>query len=446
MTARARTGASTRDLAPVSAGARPQARVAQPTSVGERAERGRTPMRQDTAREYTAREYTVRGDTARALAAVLLIACGDPAAPSGPAPTPPAHVEHPVAEGELAVVHLTADAERRLALELGEVTEVELPSTRLVGGEVVAPPGMVITVTAPIAGMVRGAGTSLTPGTHVAAGDLLARLVPVAPVDRDVRARADREVSAARAQLDVAEVRVARLERLVAERAGSQRLLDEAIAARDVARADLAQAEARAATIRRAPLASDVSMPVRAPEDGVIRALSAADGQTLAAGAPILEIVAVDGLMVRVPVFSADRRRVDPTAAAQVETLGGADVLEASPALAPPTADAAAGTVDRYYTLPAGAALSLGERVLVRLPLREEARSLWVPRGAVVYDAEGGAWVYVAAGERAYRRTRIDVLRAAMDGVVFTAGPALGTRVVAVGAADLFGTEFPPGH
>lgn len=381
--------------------------------------------------------------TARALAAVLLIACADPPAPPA---TPPAHVEHPVAEGELPVVHLTPEAERRLALALEEVAEVELPGRRLVGGEVVVPPGMVITVTAPVAGTVRGAGASLTPGTHVAAGDLLARLVPVAPVDRDVRARADREVSAARAQLDVAEVRVARLERLVAERAGSQRLLDEAIAAREVARADLAQAEARAETIRRAPLASDVSMPVRAPEDGVIRALSAADGQTLAAGAPILEIVAVEGLMVRVPVFSADLARVDPAAAAQVETLGGAESFEASPALAPPTADAAAGTVDRYYTLPAGAALSLGERVLVRLALREPTRGLRVPAGAVVYDAQGGAWVYVAAGEHAYRRTRIDVVRAVAGGVAFGAGPALGTSVVAVGAADLFGTEFPPGH
>lgn len=378
---------------------------------------------------------------------LFLFACGaaDPGG-SGHAEAP-AHVENAQPESDLPVVHLTPDAIRRLAITTGTVETANVGSTRLVGGEIVVPPGRIVAVTAAVAGTIRVAdSTTLTPGTHVASGDVLLRLVPIAPVDRDIRARADREVSAARAQLEMAEARVVRVEQLMAERAGSQRMVDEAVAARDVSRADLAQAEARGRTTRSTPLLADVAMTVRAPEDGLIRTLSAVNGQTVAPGAPIVEIVAVDALQVRVPVYSGDLGRLDPAADARVSRLSGTDAVQATPVAAPPTADVLGGTVDRYFALDPAASFSLGERVLVQLPLREPATARVVPHGSVVYDAEGGAWVYVCAGDTAFRRVRVDPVRVVGDQMIVAAGPAVGTCVAAVGAAEIFGSEFPPGH
>jgi cobalt-zinc-cadmium efflux system membrane fusion protein len=367
---------------------------------------------------------------------------GDAAAPS-----PPSHVEHPEPEADLAVLHLDSHAVSRLAIETAPVEEIEAHASRLVGGEVIAPPGRVVMVTAPIAGAVRlPEDGAIHPGAHVSRGQTLLRLVPLAPVDRDIRARAEREASAARAQLEAAEARVGRVEALMAERAASQRLLDEAVAARDVARADATQADARARVTRTSPLLSDVSMTVQAPEDGVVRALSALDRQSVAAGAAIMEIVPADALEVRVPVASTDLARLDPAAPALVEASREGPFYPAAPALAPLTSDVVTGTVDRYFALASAPALVLGQRVVVRLPLRGAERARAVPAGAIVYDAHGGAWVYVAESETAFRRTRVDPLRIERDRALLAAGPSVGTRVVSVGAAELFGAEFPPGH
>ena len=389
---------------------------------------------------------------ARASVALLVLAlgCGGEPAPASHA-EPPSHVEHPVREGDLAVVHLSAEARARIGLETSVVADGAPPRSRVVGGEVVVPPGHAIAVAAPVGGVVRPASASsaLSPGSAVRRGEALFRLSPLAPVDRDVRARAGREVAAARASLDAAELRLRRQQGLAEERAGSARALEEATAARDVAAADLRMAEAREATLRRAPLLSDVTMTVRAPEDGIVRALSVADGQAVAQGAPLVEIVATDALQIRVPVYAGDIGRVDAAAPAIVRRLGARDdapALSATPRVGPPTAEPDRITVDRYYAASRDAHLVPGERVLVTLPLVGEERARTVPAAAIVLDASGSAWVYTCEGEGAFRRARVDPIRRAGDLVLFERGPASGTCVVSVGAAEVFGAEFEPGH
>ncbi len=362
----------------------------------------------------------------------------------------PAHVESPIPEADLPRVHLTEAAIARLGIETAMVTVGARSAIRLVGGEVVIPPGRAIVVAAPVAGVVRAGRveSSVTPGTSVRRGEALFRIVPVAPVDRDVRARAAREVAAARATLATLEARVARQELLARERAGSARVLEEAILARDIAAADLAMAEAREATLRRTPLLADVTMVVPAPEDGVVRTLSVAEGQAVAQGAPLAEIVAVDALQIRVPVYAGDLARLDPARNATVRRLGeprDAPSFDAIQVLGPPTAEPDRITVDRYFAVPE-AQLSPGERVLVSLPLLGEEHALSVPHAAVVLDASGGAWVYVCEGERTFRRARIDPIRRTGELTVFARGPAAGACVVSVGAAEVFGSEFEPGH
>lgn len=377
----------------------------------------------------------------------LLGAACSPTSPSSPHPEP-ATVEHPIPESELTLVRLTERAVERLDIETAEVHAYRGAAHRRVGGEVIVPPGRVLTVTAPVPGVVH-LGEGLAPGATAREGDVLLRLVPLAPANRDTRARAEREVRAARAQLAAAEARLTRTEALAKRRAGSERATEEARAARDIAKADLDTALERSRAVRASPLLSDVSMRIRAPEGGLVRAVTVASGQAVAAGAALLEMVAVRQLWVRAPVASTDLRRLDDDASALVASLGtdeGVRPLEARPVMGPPTATPLASTVDRYYALDAPAPFELGERVLVWLPLETEQTATAIPFSAVFFDPSGTAWIYVCEGERAYRRARVDVLRRDGDEAVLARGPALGTCVVSVGAAELYGSEFEPGH
>lgn len=384
------------------------------------------------------------------ISTLLLLACilDASACESKPAPSHAAasEVTHPIAETALPVVRLSAEAISRLHIETTTVRQGSVPRTRLVGGEVVVPPGRTVTITAPVAGEVHFvAAEPPMPGANVQRGASLLRLTAIAPADRDTRARVAREVSAAEANLAALELRVTRNQTLVDQGAGSTRALEEATAARDVAQADLAAARARATTLSRDPLLSDVAMLVRAPASGVIRLLSVAEGQTVAAGAPLFEIVGVEALQVRVPVYSGDIGRIDPRALTRVRRNGEDRVVEARFVPGPPTAEPDRGTVDRYVGLAADAAFVPGERVLVELPFQDATTGLVLPASAVVLDAWGGAWVYRCEGER-FTRARIDPVRRAGDDMVFAHGPPVGSCVVSVGAVELFGAEFPPGH
>ncbi len=360
----------------------------------------------------------------------------------------PAQVEHAVAEADLPVVHLSAAAMKRLAIRTSQVEDTLLSGERLVGGEVIVPPGRGVSVAAPMGGLVRAASeTALTPGARVRQGQVLLRLFPLAPIDRDLRARSEREVSATRAQLEQADARVLRLTQLNAEHASSQRLYEEAVTAREVARADVHAAETRARNTAEAPLVTDVAWPVRAPTDGVVRSVAAAPGQAVAAGAPLFEVVAVDALQVRVPIYAGDLGRIDFGAVARVQPLArDGDAVDAAPVAGPPTADPTAATVDRYFTLAGEARFVPGERVLVHLTMQRVASARSVPTSSLVRDADGAAWVYACAGEGAFRRERIDPMRVSGQRLVFTRGPALGTCVASVGAMEIFGSEFEPGH
>jgi len=65
-----------------------------------------------------------------------------------------------------------------------------------------------------------------------------------------------------------------------------------------------------------------------------------------------------------------------------------------------------------------------------------------VPYGAVLYDPSGQAWVYVNQQELTYVRHAIKVDYIERERAVLSDGPPLGTKVVMIGAAELFGTEY----
>jgi hypothetical protein len=59
-----------------------------------------------------------------------------------------------------------------------------------------------------------------------------------------------------------------------------------------------------------------------------------------------------------------------------------------------------------------------------------------------VQDIHGGSWVYETTAEHTIVRRRVQV-RQVLDGwAVLDKGPAVGSRIVTAGVAELFGTEF----
>jgi hypothetical protein len=64
-----------------------------------------------------------------------------------------------------------------------------------------------------------------------------------------------------------------------------------------------------------------------------------------------------------------------------------------------------------------------------------------IPYAAVVYDAEGEAWVFASPAPGTYKRAPIIIAAIKADSAILTRGPIPGTAVVTVGASELVGME-----
>jgi RND family efflux transporter MFP subunit len=367
-----------------------------------------------------------------ALLAFLAACTSQPPAEKGAAP---ARVANAVKETDFTSVTLSPQAEARLAIETGAVEEREVRQARVVGGEVVAPPGRGVIVAAPLAGTVLApaSGAVPTPGVRVARGQAILRLRPLpGAVD----------LAAAQERLEVARARARRAEQLLEAGATSERAVEDA-------RAELAAAESTARAL--APTADTGAgglLVLASPDDGVMGAVRVAPGQSVAAATPLFDVVPRDQLWVRVPVYVGDLGAVDAAAGAVIRALGappGTRGRTARPVQGPPTADPLAATSDLFFAVAnADGSLRPGERVEVELRLRQPEAVRVVPWSAVVYDVDGGTWVYEATAAHVFARRRVEVRRVDGSLAVLSGGPAPGTRVVSQGAAELFGTEL--GH
>jgi hypothetical protein len=75
-------------------------------------------------------------------------------------------------------------------------------------------------------------------------------------------------------------------------------------------------------------------------------------------------------------------------------------------------------------------------------PARRSGRYEVVPYAALVYDAEGKTFVYKVTGPLSFERERVRVDRIVGRRAFLTRGPVTGTRVVTVGAAEVYGAEL----
>jgi hypothetical protein len=65
-----------------------------------------------------------------------------------------------------------------------------------------------------------------------------------------------------------------------------------------------------------------------------------------------------------------------------------------------------------------------------------------IPYASLIYDGAGKTWVYTSPEPRTYIRAAVIVDKITGDKVQLRSGPPVGSDVVTVGAAELFGTEF----
>jgi hypothetical protein len=74
-------------------------------------------------------------------------------------------------------------------------------------------------------------------------------------------------------------------------------------------------------------------------------------------------------------------------------------------------------------------------------PVTRDGRDTVVPYDALIYDGAGTAWVFTSPARLSYLRAPVTVDRVEGDRVLLSRGPRPGTRVVTVGATEVYGAE-----
>ena len=103
------------------------------------------------------------------------------------------------------------------------------------------------------------------------------------------------------------------------------------------------------------------------------------------------------------------------------------------------------GTI-HYEVSSADHGLMNRQLVLVELAVSAggEKRKI-IPYSAVLYDAKGNTWVYTNPEQLVFNRQPIRIETITGDKVILVDGPPVGTALVTVGGAELYGTEFGVG-
>lgn len=388
--------------------------------------------------------------------------------------TAPAEIKKLPSETALADLHLTPKAVERLGITLAPVRFEAAQRKRIFGGEVALPPGELAVVAAPLAGTLQLASEDYLPkpGTTVRRGQTIFQLQPLLTPERyipteaeqaqiansnatlmSLQITADGDVEQATEEVTAARIALDRAERLLRDRAGSEKAVDDAKAVLAIAESRLKAARDRQSTLKKltSPESKATTEPitVASPIDGVVRNYTAAPGQIVSSGATLFEVINLSTLWVRVPVYVGQLSSIDTKATVTValpRDAASESKTTASPVPAPPVADPLSSTVDLYYAIDSlSSRFQPGERVLVELPVPGDDMALVVPAKAVLRDIYGGTWVYVSAEADHFHRQRVGLRHFTNETAVLDSGPAEGTQVVVDGAAELFGTEFGTG-
>lgn len=311
--------------------------------------------------------------------------------------------------------------EQQWPIDFATVVVEERPVTPgvEVTGELMAAPGGVAEVTAPVDGLVRFDLNRDMPaeGAWVEAGRALARLSPVGGDE----AYASLQARAARLEREVA-----RAERLVAAEAIPARRLVEARHDLEVVRAQL--------DAMGGGTDGDYVLTLRAPIAGAVTRRAVTPGQRVAPGAPLFTVLDPRRLHLRFHLPADEAPRAREITEATFRPEGSSRTLRTAGLV---SVGAALDSLRR--TLPVTFGVENGERLLKpgmlvtgRLLMGEPVRGLAVP-SAALQDEDGLLVAYVQIGGETFERRAVTV--AADDGQwsVVTSGVRPGERVVTRG-------------
>jgi len=363
----------------------------------------------------------------------------------------PAKIEvKPVGEASLATITLTPEAEQRLGITTVEAAYGNVQRYFTVAGEVIVPPGQLFVINAPVAGSAT-LSEAVFPGigSRVNAGQVLFRIQPLLPVERDLRVNAEANVAAAVTRVEAAKERAERAARLLQDGVGSVRAREDADEALRLAETELEAARSKLNQIEGTPVSTDVTIAIPTPHKGILRDVYIAEGQIVSAGTPLYEVAQFDPVWIRAPIYSGEAGSVEQKRNAIVQPINansGSEGRAAAPVAAPPSADPTSGTTNLFYKIAnPGLTLRPGELVRISLPGRGQNECLQVPYQAILYDIHGGTWVYEKTGTHSFTRRRVSVAGISGETACLSEGADPGTIVVTDGVAELFGTEFGAG-
>lgn len=285
-------------------------------------------------------------------------------------------------------------------------------------GPVVAVPGEAQAYAAPYEARVMR--VRVTGGQVVAAGDALVDLAPSRDTTLQLQ-KARGEARTARAELA-----------LVKKRLGMKL----------ATRQDVSQAEQRAhaAALELNSLrdrGAGAPLTVTADGAGVVSTVSAAQGQLVALGGALVEVVGEEHIAVRLGIESEDIGHVGSGQAVQLAPVGAPSdrLVSGTVRLVTRKVNPDTRLVDVYVAPEAGARLLLDDIVRGRLTVRS-AEGLVVPRTAV-HPVDGDQILFTVEGGRAHRHVVTiglqDDTRLQVQGPDLTAGQ----QAVTVGAAEL---------
>jgi len=337
----------------------------------------------------------VRGIDRLLLAAALLFAasCGPPA----DAPSPP---------------EVSARVES-VAVDRGPVEEI-LETY----GTVEFDPALTREVTAPRAGEVRS--VSVVAGQSVSAGDRLLVLGSVPPTSL--------EAQQARIELEFSTRALERVRRM----ASMQLATNE-----DVQRAEQAVAANRAA-LKGLGLDGSEDLVVTAPTDGIVAEVPAKEGSILSAGQLAVLVATAQAVSVRTGFEIEDLGRLAPSQPVRISPIYGEQdkvanaVLPQLHGLADPQTQLVEALLEVSAPPPW---LVPGERVLVRVVLKQEPNALRVPLDAVL-ERGGRLGVFALRSGRA-RWVPIEVTVSGTSLLGVRADLSEGERVATVGRSSL---------
>jgi len=299
-------------------------------------------------------------------------------------------------------------------------------------------------VSAPTAGHLLATEAFPRIGTRVSAGHPLATILPKVAGDQVDVASLELAVQRARSEYEFAERERKRFEKLVDQRAASQRSLNEAENAERVAKAELVAATERLARYQRTlggeEAAGTTGVRVRSPIAGTLAEILVATGSYVAEGDEMFHIVDTDRLWLEVSVAEADLGRLQEPRRAWFSIEG----FSHSFAIGPETGgqlvafgtlvDTVRRTVPLVFEFPnPDGQLRVGMFAEVRVSTGQSAEDMAVPVSAIVEEA-GQDVAYVMLGGESFGRR---VLRLGIrdgDYVQVIDGLEAGERVVTRGA------------